>query len=279
MENVSIRNKIIEKEMIKSYELQYIIYTYGLFVLLMVVLGGIAKVLLHGTPLVMKWLISITAWTPTYVFLLMFKKFYPNSTVKGFYKNAFYEKLNIRLIVTMTIIQIIIFALSVYLVSIQKVVITFRMLDLSYKVIKSAILFTLIQGPTGEETGWRGYLLPAIEKKFGVVKGSLMTSFIWAFWHAPIWFLDTEYSGFALLKYIIAFVICITSLGFTISICYYHCNNLFIPIWMHFVFNLLGGTFIYSKLELVTWYAVFYFILALCSFIWYKKLQQKIERY
>ena len=274
MESVPIRNEMMKAGKTKNYVLQYVINTYLLFVLLMIVLGGIATVLLHGTQLVMKWLISITAWTPTYVFLLMFKKLYPNSTIKDFYKNAFYEKLNIRLIVTMTIIQIFIFVLSVYMVSIQKVVITFRMLNLSYKVVIPALLFTLIQGPTGEETGWRGYLLPSIEKKFGVVKGSLMTSLIWAFWHAPIWFFETEYSGVALLKYIIVFVICITSLGFSISICYYHCNNLFIPIWMHFVFNLLGGTFIYSKFELVEWYAVFYFILALCSFIWYKNLQK-----
>lgn len=76
----------------------------------------------------------------------------------------------------------------------------------------SALFFTLIQGATGEETGWRGYLLPVVEEKYGVVKGSLIVSLIWAFWHAPIWFLGTGYSGMALLQYITAFVVCISSL-------------------------------------------------------------------
>lgn len=62
----------------KNYMMQYVIYTYGLFGLLLLTLGGIATVLLNGTPLVVRWLTAITAWTPTYVLLLMFKKLFPN---------------------------------------------------------------------------------------------------------------------------------------------------------------------------------------------------------
>lgn len=90
----------------KNYIIQYVICTYGLFVLLMFTLGGIATVLLHGTPLVMRWLIAITAWTPTYVFLIMFKKLYPNRTVKDFYKKAFSKKLNIRLLTTTALMRL-----------------------------------------------------------------------------------------------------------------------------------------------------------------------------
>ena len=82
----------------KNYMMQYVIYTYGLFGLLLLTLGGIATVLLNGTPLVLRWLTAITAWTPTYVLLLMFKKLFPNSTVKVFYKRAFSVKINFRLL-------------------------------------------------------------------------------------------------------------------------------------------------------------------------------------
>ena len=254
----------------KNYIIQYVIYTYGLFGLLLLTLGGIATVLLHGTPLVMRWLIAITAWTPTYVLLLMFKKLYPNSTVKVFYKKAFNKKLNIRLLVTTAIIQITVFASSVYMVSIQRGVPTISLLNFSFQTVISALFFTLIQGSTGEESGWRGYLLPAVEEKFGVVKGSLIVSFIWSFWHAPIWFLGTGYSGTVLLKYIIVFVICITSLGFIIGICYHRCKNLFIPIWIHFTFNFLGEIFKGFRIDLVSWYAAFYFIMAIGFFLWNK---------
>lgn len=203
--------------------------------------------------------------------MLMFKKLYPNSTVKVFYKKAFGAKLNFRLLVATTIIQIIIFALSAYMVSIQRDVTAISLFDFSFSIVLSALFFTLIQGATGEESGWRGYLLPAVEKKIGVVKGSLFVSLIWSFWHAPIWFLGTGYSGAVLIKYIIVFVICITSLGFIIGICYHHCKNLFVPIWIHFLFNFLGDIFIGSKVDLVAWYAAFYFMIAVGFFLWHKR--------
>jgi len=256
----------------KNYMFLYIVYTYGLFALLLIVLGGIGTILFNGTPLVMKWVVSITAWTPTYVFLLMFKKLYPDSTLKEFYKNAFSKKINIRLLATTTLIQTIIFLLSVYMISVQNGVSVFSLLNFSNEVIIPTLFIILIQGPTGEETGWRGYLQPAIEEKFGVVKGSLIVGLIWAFWHAPIWFLGTGYYGTELLKYIIVFFISIASLGFIIGLCYHYCKNLFIPIWMHFVLNFLSQTCTGSQLDMVTWYALFYLITAI-GFALYHKLR------
>ena len=256
----------------KNYMFLYIVYTYGLFALLLIVLGGIGTILFNGTPLVMKWVVSITAWTPTYVFLLMFKKLYPDNTLKEFYKNAFSKKINIRLLATTTLIQTIIFLLSVYMISVQNGVSVFSLLNFSNEVIIPTLFIILIQGPTGEETGWRGYLQPAIEEKFGVVKGSLIVGLIWAFWHAPIWFLGTGYYGTELLKYIIVFFISIASLGFIIGLCYHYCKNLFIPIWMHFVLNFLSQTCTGSQLDMVTWYAVFYLITAI-GFAFYHKLR------
>lgn len=254
----------------KNHMIQYVIYTYGLFILLLLTLGAIATILLHGTSFVMKWLTAITAWTPTYVFLLMFKKLYPDKTVKSFYKNAFKEKLNIRLLATIFIIQIIIFTSSVFIVSVRNDVSFVSLFDFSFMTIASALFFTLIQGSTGEESGWRGYLLPAISKKYGIARSSFIVSIIWSFWHAPIWFLGTGYSGVVLLRYIAVFVICITSLGFVMGICYHRCKNLFVPIFTHFTFNFLGEIFKGSRIDLVTWYAVFYFVMAIGFFLWNK---------
>jgi len=255
----------------QKYTIRYVLYTYALFVVLLFIFGGIATLLLHGAPLVMRWLIAITAWTPTYVLLLMFKKLYPNSTIKAFYKRAFSQKLDLRLLVTTTFLQILVYIASVYIVSVQRDITTIDIFDFSFSTVMSALFFTLIQGPTGEESGWRGFLLPAIEKRMGVVKSSLVVSVIWSFWHAPIWFLNTGYSGVVLLKYIIVFVVCITSIGFVMSICYHHCKNLFVPIWIHFLFNLFGEFYIGSMVDLVTWYAVFYLIMAVGFFVWYKR--------
>lgn len=258
-----------------NYIMQYVIYTFGLFGLLLFTLGGIATKVLHGTPLVIKWLTVITAWTPTYVFLLMFRKLYPNNTVRGFYKKAFDIRLNIRLLTVTTVLQILIYISSVYMVSFQRGVLAINLLDFSYSTVISALFFTLIQGATGEETGWRGYLLPAVEQKFGIVKGALIVSLIWSFWHAPIWFLGTGYSGTILLQYIVVFVICITSLGFIMGICYHHCNNLLVPIWIHFVFNFLGETFTGSMVDIVSYFALFYTVMAMGFFFWHAKTREK----
>lgn len=250
--------------------LRYVLCTYALFALLLLTLGGIATVLLHGTPLVMRWLTAITAWTPTYVLLFMFRRLYPDSTIKSFIKHAFSEKLNLRLLSATTVLQILVFVASVSIVSVQRGTSTMDLLNFSLPTTVSALLFTSIQGPTGEEAGWRGYLLPAVAKRIGVVKGSIVVSVIWSLWHAPIWFLGTGYSGLMLVRYIIVFVVCISSLGFMMGICYHHCKNLFVPIWMHFLFNFMGELYTGSMVDLVTWYAALYLVMAVVFFAWHK---------
>ena len=262
-------------ERVRNYTLQYVIYTYGLFVLLLITLGGAATTLLHGTPLVMRWLTAITAWTSTYVFLLMFRKLYPDSTVKEFYKKMFRPRISMRLLMATTSIQMLIFVSSLYMVSTRKGVSMAGMLDLSSTTVLSALFFTLIQGATGEETGWRGHVLPVVGQTYGETRSSLIVSVLWSFWHAPICFVGTGYHGSALLQYIIAFIICIVSLGYCMSICFYRCRNLLVPIWMHFTFNFLGELFEGPMVELVTWYAVFYFLVAAGTFALNARTRQR----
>ncbi|MGZ4807922.1 MAG: CPBP family intramembrane glutamic endopeptidase [Thermoanaerobaculia bacterium] len=44
-----------------------------------------------------------------------------------------------------------------------------------------------LAGPAlGEELGWRGFLVPALCRRFGFTAGSLLTGAIWALWHFPL---------------------------------------------------------------------------------------------
>lgn len=260
----------MEMKKTKNHMVQYTAYTFGLFVVLILVLGGIGSLLFDGTPEVMEWVVTITAWTPTYVFLLMFKKLYPDRTLKEFYKNAFGKKINIPMLATMTFIQTLIFLLSVYMAAGKNGLPPFSMINFSNIMSIQVLFFILIQGPAGEETGWRSYLQVAMEERFGILKGSLAVGFIWAFWHGPIWVLGTGLYGAELFRYILAFVLTIASLGFIIGLCYHYCRNLFIPIWMHFILNFLSESFMGSKLDMVTWYAVFYLITALAFALYHK---------
>jgi len=40
-----------------------------------------------------------------------------------------------------------------------------------------------------EEIGWRGYILPYLENRFGLIVGSLILGTVWAVWHIPLWFI------------------------------------------------------------------------------------------
>ncbi len=54
-------------------------------------------------------------------------------------------------------------------------------------------LFWLITYGFGEETGWRGYLLPLLSKNRPTLNAAVMVSFVWMLWHFPMFF---YYSSF-----------------------------------------------------------------------------------
>lgn len=45
----------------------------------------------------------------------------------------------------------------------------------------------------GEEWGWRGYLLPKMQEKFGMLPMLLINGIIWGLWHAPLTALGHNY--------------------------------------------------------------------------------------
>ncbi|NTV06320.1 MAG: CPBP family intramembrane metalloprotease [Chlorobiaceae bacterium] len=50
----------------------------------------------------------------------------------------------------------------------------------------------LIGGPLGEEFGWRGVVLPALEARFNPPWDSLVLGVIWTLWHLPLFFISAS---------------------------------------------------------------------------------------
>jgi len=47
----------------------------------------------------------------------------------------------------------------------------------------------------GEEIGWRGFLVPELAKRHSFAATAIISGFIWAFWHYPIFLLADGYNG------------------------------------------------------------------------------------
>lgn len=74
------------------------------------------------------------------------------------------------------------------------------------------IFFGLLTA-AGEEIGWRGFLVPALNKEIGFKKTLLITGLFWCLWHFPLLIWGGYMEGQSLLYSLIAFVLCIFPIG------------------------------------------------------------------
>lgn len=87
----------------------------------------------------------------------------------------------------------------------------------------------------GEEYGWRYYLQPLMQKKFGICKGVLLLGVVWGIWHLPVdLFYYTQNSR--LLMIFAQQITCIT-LGIFFAYAYMKTANIWVPVVLHFFNN------------------------------------------
>lgn len=87
----------------------------------------------------------------------------------------------------------------------------------------------------GEEYGWRYYLQPLMQRRFGMRGGVLLLGIVWGIWHLPVdLFYYTQDSQ--LLMILAQQITCIT-LGIFFAYAYMKTNNIWVPVALHFMNN------------------------------------------
>jgi uncharacterized protein len=86
------------------------------------------------------------------------------------------------------------------------------------RAIPKLLFASLLAGPLGEELGWRGWLLPQVQKHFNAMTSSIIIAPVWFVWHLPLFFAPfgtlisgAEFSLVTSVTYLL-FVICLSCL-------------------------------------------------------------------
>lgn len=103
----------------------------------------------------------------------------------------------------------------------------------------------------GEEYGWRYYLQPLLQKKFGLRKGVILLGIVWGLWHLPVdFFYYTQDSG--LVMAVAQQITCIT-VGIFFAYAYMKTQNIWVPVILHFLNNnlvpIISGNYSAEVLE------------------------------
>jgi membrane protease YdiL (CAAX protease family) len=66
----------------------------------------------------------------------------------------------------------------------------------------AGVLLLIFAGALGEETGWRGYALPQMQRRFSPLASSLILAVLWFGWHLPQFFVIATYRDSSPVQYV-----------------------------------------------------------------------------
>ncbi|MFT8363173.1 MAG: type II CAAX endopeptidase family protein [Sporolactobacillus sp.] len=95
-------------------------------------------------------------------------------------------------------------------------------------------------GPVGEELGWRGFVLPKLQKKFNPFISSIILGVIWAGWHIPFFYFHIS--------------------GYNVSFVSYLLETIWLTILFTWLYNNTKG----SLLIIILFHSFDNFVMAIC---------------
>jgi membrane protease YdiL (CAAX protease family) len=111
------------------------------------------------------------------------------------------------------------------------------------------IIFLLI-AVLGEEIGWHGVALPALQQKHSALVSSLILAACWGVWHLPFWLLLDTFDQFGFL-YLALNLLFVFPTTFFITWVFNHSKySLLLPVVFHLVFNIVNTALLPVTLSL-----------------------------
>ena len=97
----------------------------------------------------------------------------------------------------------------------------------------------------GEEAGWRGYMMPRLKERLGLLNGRLLGGVVWGVWHWPLMLLvgyeyGTNYLGAPLLGLVVWCVVCF-ALNTLLDLLYEKTGCIWVPAIAHGAFNAIAA--------------------------------------
>jgi uncharacterized protein len=106
----------------------------------------------------------------------------------------------------------------------------------------AGVLLLLLIGALGEETGWRGYALPQLQRRFSPLASSLILAVVWFGWHLPQFFVIATYRDSGPVQYVGMFLG--LACGSVVLTWLYNRSGgsiLLVALW-HGLYNFVSGT-------------------------------------
>lgn len=234
----------MHKKIIRDYLLIAFVLAYAVWgvVIIAQTLGWFQ----YGTPISLL-LIIIGANAPAISAYIVIKKSNTNFSLKKYFKTAFALKQKPRnyfILLLFVAVFFIVPALTGGILTDRPPFMGGTESQASiplYAAILASPLFFFVGG--SEELGWRYLLQPEFEKQFGYGLASILTGFIWAVWHLPLFFITGSAQS---STQFLPFTISIIGLAFASAAIYYVSKSAWLAILFHCLTNALQGTWAIS---------------------------------
>ncbi len=238
----------------------FLLLTFGLFIAGFALVGLLIS---FGSPNYLVALVQILmAWTPTAAFAIIHRRVDPDRSFWRYVADLFATRIRLLPLLAALLIPVgatLVVWIGYSLLSGQAPL--SLVADLSVAAVGVMFFDSLIRGPLGEEVGWRGYLQLELNKRFSLLKASLIVGVIWGVWHLPLWFIS-GYQGMDLLLYIVAFMVGLVSFSVIIGFVYDRGRNLLYAILLHQMLNFSGRLLEMDELVVLAGSSALYLVIA-----------------